>query len=134
MHILNRYRWNIAAWTVVVLAVAFVLVQTDYNPPRYLSWVFAEQLTGGSYHRVPCKKWPTVKEAERIMEEQVDIVRRLDSVNRGAPDMHLATGSGCPGKAELRMYFGGISEKKRMQEIIGDKRWFFGIPYSLSNV
>ena len=48
--ILNRYKWNIAAWTVVVLAVAFVLVQTDLNPPRYLWWVFFD--TGANADQV----------------------------------------------------------------------------------
>ena len=134
LHILNRYKWNIAGWTVVVLAVAFVFVQTDYNPPRYLLWVFTERLTGESYHKLPCRKWPTVGEAERIMEERSDVVQRLENLDGHGPDVFLRTEGRCPGKAELDITFTSIFKKKKAQEIIGDDKMFFGIPYNLSNI
>ena len=130
---LKRNRGKIAAGTVVGLVAAFGLVRTDFNPPRYMYWVFMDRLTAGSYHKLPCRKWPTVEEAKRIMGERADVARRIENLRSEGPDVYLRTRGRCSGKAELDIYFGGISEKKKIQEIIGDDKMFFGIPYSLHN-
>ena len=55
--ILRRYAASIIAGTVIVLALAFVLIQTDFNPPRYMAWMFTERLTGGRYRTARRRQW-----------------------------------------------------------------------------
>ena len=112
------------------LVVMTVFVLTQITPS--LSWTktFNEASTGSRYHGIPCHKWPTVEEAERIMEERADIVENLGR------NVSLSTGGRCPGKAELEIYFDGLRNIRRRDEaweMIGDDEWFFGIPYSLVN-
>ena len=88
---------------------------------------------GSRIHGVPCHKWPTFEEAERIMEERADIIQRIERIR--AVDVSLESGK-CSGKAQLIIYFGGrsnIESRDEAWEIIGDDEWFFGIPYSLVN-
>ena len=124
-------------WTVGVLVVTLVFVQTDCNPPlyvsRYMYWVFMESIQAGTYHKLPCRKWPTVEEAKLIMEERADIVRRIEKLDSDGPDVFLRTESRCSGKAELDITYSGRYEREKAQEIIGDDKMFFGIPYNMHN-
>ena len=130
---LKRSIANIVRWAVVLLVVAFVLVQTDCNPPRYMYWVFMDTIRAGSFHKLPCRKWPTLEEAKLIMEERADIVRRIENLDSDGRDVFLRTKSRCSGKAELDITYSGRAKREKAREIIGDDKMFFGIPYNMHN-
>ena len=114
----------------MVVVIALAAVESTSLSCLYT----AEEMRSGSrYHQIPCRKWPTMEEAKRIMEERADIVERIE----GLPtvDVFLEAGR-CEGKAQLIIYFGGLSNirsRDKAIEIIGDGKMFFGIPYSLVN-
>ena len=89
----------------------------------------------GSYHWVPCSRWPTAEEAQRVLAEHQDVVRQIEAVTprSRAASLYVNTDESCAGKADIRITFGGRSDKEAIREIIGDDKYLFGIPYRMSN-
>ena len=123
-----RGKHILIGFMVVMIGLAVMQASPSLSCTRTLN-----ETRGSRFHGVPCHEWPTAKEARRIMEERSDIVRRIENIR--TVHMHLETGR-CEGKAELIIYFGGLSNiesRDEAWELIGDDEWFFGIPYSLVN-
>ena len=89
----------------------------------------------GSYHWVPCSQWPTPEEAQRVLDEHPQVVRRIEAVTPRSKTaaLHVNTDESCPGKADIRITFGSRRDKDAIREIIGDDKYLFGIPYRMSN-
>ena len=89
----------------------------------------------GSYHWVPCSQWPTMKEVQRVIDEHALVVSRIEAVTPRSRTVSLYanTDKSCPGKADIGITYGGRRDKDAIRKIIGDDRYFFGVPYRMVN-
>ncbi len=90
-------------------------------------------------NRVPCYKWPTIAEIERILAEHPEAVKRIENAPPSGASVAIGTArnswSGlifrCQGKGFLDISYGGYWEMREIKSIIGDRKYFLGIPYEL---
>lgn len=83
-------------------------------------------------HRVPCDKWPTPIEVQRVIDQQAQIVSQIESVNPGFVRVTINTMS-CPGKADIRILYASKRDREAISSIIGDGKCFFGVPFQMRN-
>ncbi len=125
---------------VVLIALNLVVFEATTASVRNM---LIEHLYGSSYHWVPCSRLPTPKEAQRVLDDNPHIVRQIHLVSPGHIGMYVNENPGggsifnvtdnCPGKADLAISFPGVREKDAIRKIIGDDKYFFGIPYRMHN-
>lgn len=99
-------------------------------------WLFSGWMSGGSApHRVPCENWPTAEEAQRILDRHADVVMQIQAVKGVSLYVNLrrCRGASAVQRAELVIEYPGSKQREAVQAIIGDERFFFGVPYSLFN-
>lgn len=86
----------------------------------------------------PCAHWPPLETARRILREHSDVIRQLHDVHDSSIQRVLISerdGLGwiskkCPGRGILIIQtWANYEERKMMRAIIGDDRYFFGVPY-----
>ena len=90
-------------------------------------------------NRVPCYKWPTIAEIERILAENPEAVKRIENAPPSGASVSIGTArnswSGlifrCQGKGFLDISYGGYWEMREIKSIIGDRKYVLGIPYEL---
>ena len=110
------------------LVISLVVEAKTY----YVRDLLAEELWGSRPHRVPCDKWPTLDEVQRVIDQQVQAVRQIEAVNPGFTEVIINT-MGCPGRADIRIWYVSYSDRDAIKSIIGDGKYFFGVPYQLRN-
>ena len=117
---------------VVLVALNLVLFETNTAWGRNL----VIESIYGSYHWVPCSRWPTPEEAQRVLDERHDVVRQIEAVTPRSrtASLYVNTDESCPGKADIRITFGSRRDKDAIRGIIGDDKNFFGVPYRMSNI
>ena len=118
----------------LVLLVALNLVLFEVNTAWGRNLVI--ETIYGSYHWVPCSRWPTPEEVQQVIDENLDVVNRIEAVTPRSRtvSLHVNTDASCPGKADIRIFYGGRRDKDAVREIIGDDKYFFGVPYRMSNI
>ena len=115
-------------------ALVLALIIYECNT-EYFRDLYAENILEARRHRVPCEKWPTFDEAERLVEERADVVSRIEAVNPGRIQFRVrgGDGRGCHGRADIHIYFASVSNRDEIIAIIGDEKYFFGVPYDMAN-
>ena len=109
--------------------LAFAIVEAN---SAYLRDLLSVSIYGTRPHRIPCDEWPTREEVEQVLERHISVIRRIESVEPGGIDLSINTRS-CPGRAELYIYYPAKRHIKEIRTIIGDEKYFFGVPYTLRN-
>lgn len=125
---LRRPRYIIAAFLLLAIVVECNTAWVrDY-------WISQD---ASMVHRVPCRKWPTRAEAERIIETRAAFFKRIEEIS---PDyISISVGDTmnsfrrCPGKANITIWFAGRAQGEAIKAIILDDKYIFGIPYSIIN-
>ena len=117
------------AVAVVVLAAAVVIV-AGLNLGR-LELVWEDVVLDGRSTHVPCGQRPPAAEARRVLAQHVDLVRRIQAVDRSV--FVSLEESGCPGRGTLVILYGAHRHRERIERLLGGDT-FFGVPYSLHNV
>ena len=116
---------------VVLVALNLVVFETN------TAWVrnLVIESTYGSYHWAPCRRWPTPEEVQGVLDEHRDVVRQIEAVTPGsrAVSLYVNTDKSCPGKADIAITYGGRRDKNAIRKIIGDDKYFFGVPYRMRN-
>ena len=115
------------------MLVALNLVLFEVNS-AFMRNLAVEHLYGSSNHWVPCSQWPTTEEVDHVIDENLDVVNRIEAATPGLVSVWVNTTESCPGKAELRIFVSGVREKDAIREIIGDDTHFVGVPYRISNI
>lgn len=110
-----------------LLALAIVEINTVY-----LRDLVSVSIYGTKPHRIPCDEWPTSEEVEQALDRHTDVIRRIENVKPGGIDLSINTRS-CPGRAELYIYYPARRHINEINMIIGDEKYFFGVPYTLRN-
>ena len=98
----------------------------------YVRDLLAEEFWGSKPHRVPCEKWPTPDEVQRVIDQHGQVVDQIESVNPGFVRVNINTMS-CRGRADIRIWYATYSDRDAIKSIIGDQKCFFGVPYELRN-
>lgn len=99
-------------------------------------WLFSGWTSGGPEPpRVPCENRPTAEEAQRILDRHADVVMQIQAVKGVSLYVNLrrCRGASAVRRAELVIEYPGSKQREAVQAIIGDERFFFGVPYSLFN-
>ena len=121
-----------AILTLLLAALAFGVFEcrTAYVRDR-----LAISLYGSAPHRVPCENWPTAEEAQRILDRHADVVMQIQAVKGVSLYVNLrrCRGASAVQRAELVIEYPGSKQREAVWAIIGDERFFFGVPYSLVN-
>ena len=110
-----------------LLALAIVEINTVY-----LRDLVSVSIYGTKPHRIPCDEWPTSEEVEQVLERHTDVIRRIENVKPAGIDLSINNRS-CPGRAELYIYYPARRHINEISTIIGDEKYFFGVPYTLRN-
>ena len=100
-------------------------------------WLFGGWMVSGGPgpHRVPCENWPTAEEAQRILDRHADVIMQIQAVEGVSLYLSLrrCKGASSVRRAELVIEYPGSKQREAIQAIIGDERFFFGVPYALFN-
>lgn len=150
-------------WLLVGLAIIGVSIAAEKHTGAIRRAIFNREFFGGEYnHFLPCSKLPTEAEVQRVLREHLDVIRKIEQIRiitsggMLGSSIHISFGNGevyntpsrtsngisfsapvpndrCPGKADIYIGFGGISDSVRIKEIIGGDT-FFGIPYRMHNM
>ncbi len=114
------------------LVLGFIIYECN---TEYFRDLYAENVLEARRHRVPCEKWPTKDEAKRLTERHADVVTRIEAVNPGHIQFRLRSRhtGGCRGRADIHIYFASVSNRDEIIAIIGDEKYFFGVPYDMAN-
>lgn len=110
-----------------VLVMIVVEVSTYYVRDQ-----FHQSFYGAKPHRVPCKDWLTPGEVQRILEDHLDVVHRIEAINPGFVAVNVNTIS-CPGKADIRIYYATAADRQAIKSELGESKYLFGVPYQLHN-
>ncbi len=125
-----HWRRHIAVSMVLGL-LAFVILEANTACVRDM---ISMEIYGTKPHRIPCSKWPTLDEVEQVVDQHARVVRRVEDVaEAGSILISIDTSSKCPGKAVIIIYYSANRYLESIREIIGDEKYFFGVPYSLKN-
>ena len=125
---LRRVYFIAAGLILGALVVSLVVEANTY----YVRDMLAEEFWGSKPHRVLCDKWPTPDEVQRIIDQNSEVVNQIESVNPGFVTVNINTLS-CPGRADIRILYASYSDRDAIRPIIGDSKYFFGVPYQLRN-
>ena len=75
-----------------------------------------------------------MEEAERIMETHAAIFKQVEEFRPNHVYMYTSSGMSffrsCPGKYNIIIIFDSRSDRDAIEGIIGDDKFFLGIPYS----
>ena len=127
---IGRLRYVVVGLALGVLLLATVEVRTAYVRDAVLEYVY-----GSAPHRVPCDKWPTLEKARRILHQRSDVVGRIASVNPGFVTLRLdSRRCAGTGRAEVVIEYATRSDREAIRAIVGDKKYFLGIPYLMRNI
>ena len=127
-----RRVWPYAILTLLLAALAFGVFECRTAYVR--DWI-AISLSGDAPHRVPCENWPTAEEAQRILDRHADVIMQIQAVKGVSLYVNLrrCRGASSVRRAELVIEYPGSKQREAIQAIIGDERFFFGVPYDLFN-
>lgn len=113
-------------------ALAFGVFES--NTAYVRDWL-AVSLYGSAPHRVPCEDRPTAEEAQRTLDRHADIIEKIEAVD--GVEWYLSTrrcrGGSAVRRAELIIEHPASKQRDAVRAIIGDERFFFGVPYGLVN-
>ena len=121
--------WQYIVGIFAVGLLAFAIWEAN---SAHLRDLLSVSIYGTKPHRIPCEKWPKREEVEQALERHIGVIRRIESIKSGSIDLSINTWS-CPGKAELYIYYPANHHIKEIKTIIGDEKYFFGVPYTLRN-
>ncbi len=131
------------ALTLLVAVVAVVVViERNNGQPGY--W-FNLYLNHSRLNRIPCDEWPTLEEAQHIIEQGATVVMQLERMSHCTLSKKICafvylieqayTWNGqllfkqreCLGKVNLTIQYLGADNRKAVEEAIGDEESFYGI-------
>ena len=110
-----------------------VLVLTVVEARTYYARdLLKETVYGSKPHRVPCDRWPTPDEVRRVIDQHREVVRQIESINPGFTVLDINTLS-CPGRADTQILYATASDREAIKLILGDGKYFSGVPYQMRN-
>ena len=115
----------------LILGTLVIILVVEANT-YYVRDMLAQEFYGSKPHRVPCDKWPTPDEVRRIIDQNAQVVSQIESVNPGFVRVNINILS-CPDRADIRIWYASYSDRDAIRSIIGDSKYFFGVPYQLRN-
>ena len=121
--------WQYIAISLTLGALIFTIVEVN---GAYVRDLLSLGIYGTKPHRIPCSDWPNVDEVEQVIERQAQVVRKIEAVNPGGVRLFISTRS-CPGRAEISINYAASRHIEAIEMIIGDKKYFYGVPYTLIN-
>ena len=119
----------------IILAILLLAVVVECNT----AWVRDYWIGQGAsmVHRLPCRKWPTRAEAERIMETHAAFFKQIEAISPDYISISVSDEMNfwrrCPGKANITIWFAGRAQGEAIKAIMPDDKYIFGIPYSMIN-
>lgn len=106
----------------------------ESNTAYVRDWL-AVSLYGSAPHRVPCEDRPTEEAAQRILDRHTEILEKIKAVD--GVERYLITrrcrGRSAVRRAELIIEHPASKQRDAVRAVIGDERFFFGVPYGLVN-
>lgn len=113
-------------------ALAFGVFES--NTAYVRDWL-AVSLYGSPPHRVPCEDRPTEEAAQRILDRHAEILEKIEAVD--GVEWYLSTrrcrGGSAVRRAELIIEHPASKQRDAVRAVIGDEKFFFGVPYGLVN-
>ena len=99
----------------------------------YLRDLVIENIYGSKPHRVPCHKWPTPDEVRRVLDLHAEVIRTIEAINPGYVEVRINVWD-CPGRADIRVLYATASDREAIKSILGEGKYFFGIPWQMRNI
>ena len=123
-------------WLLLLAALALAAIEVGTGQ---IIDGFTAVTAQGKINRVPCYKWPTIAEIEQILAQNPEAVERIENVPPSGASVAIGTWrnswSGlifrCEGKGFLDISYGGYWEMRAIKSIIGNRKYFLGVPYDL---
>jgi hypothetical protein len=98
---------------------------------KFFRRAYDEIVLDNHNHYLPCQQLPSEAEVRRMMEDQQDVIKKIEQINPGFVGVEMDTSS-CSGKADILFWYGTHEDRILIEDIIaGDT--FYGIPYRLEN-
>ena len=124
---LRRLRYVLGLALLGVLVLAVVESKTYYGRDALMEAVY-----GSKPHRVPCDQWPTSNEVQEVIDHHQEVVRQIESINPGFTVLRINTLS-CQGRADIQIQYATARDREAIKLILGDGKYFFGVPYQMQN-
>lgn len=125
-----RRKWTLPLIPVIVAGFclgAFILE----TQAKILRRTIDELVYDNWNHYLPCGKLPAELEVRKVVEERSGTIRQIEQVNPGHVGVEIHP-SGCPGKADLVIWYASHQNRQAIEEIIAGET-FYGVPYRLQN-
>ena len=124
---LRRLHFVLGLILLGVLVLAVVEARTYYGRDLLMETAY-----GSKAHRVPCDQWPTPDEVQRVIDRHQEVFRQIESINPGFTVLDINTLS-CPGRAAIEILYATAKDREAIKLILGDGKYFFGVPYQMRN-
>jgi len=104
---------------IILVAVVWIEAETHFLQNYISSAVYDNKII------YLCEELPPLSEVERIVEENKEVIRQVESIDPGFISVYID--SSCPGKGSLVIEYPSHADRLRIEELIGDT--FFGVPW-----
>jgi hypothetical protein len=104
---------------IILVAVVWIEAETHFLQNYISSAVYDNKII------YLCEELPPLSEVERIVEENKEVIRQVESIDPGFISVYID--SSCPGKGSLVIEYPSHADRLRIDELIGDT--FFGVPW-----
>jgi hypothetical protein len=107
---------------------AFIAFELIEQPIRH--WV--DDLLYDNYnHYLSCEDLPLIDEVEAVVAIHKDTLDQIDQINPGLVGWNVE--ETCSGKGDILFWYASHANRNKIEEIIGSKDNFFGIPIRMRN-
>jgi len=115
----RKIRLLLVVILIILVAVVWIEAETHFLQNYISSAVYDNKII------YLCEELPPLSEVERIVEENKEVIRQVESIDPGFISVYID--SSCPGKGSLVIEYPSHADRLRIEELIGDT--FFGVPW-----
>jgi len=113
---------------ILILCVGIWILEAQ---TKFLRRTYDNIVLDNRNHYLSCDQLPSEAEVRQVMDEHLDVVKRIEQINPGFVGVEMDS-STCPGKADILFWYGTHHDRLLIESIIADDT-FYGIPYRLVN-
>jgi hypothetical protein len=113
---------------ILILCVGIWILEAQ---TKFLRRTYDNIVLDNRNHYLSCDQLPSEAEVRQVMDEHLDVVKRIEQINPGFVGVEMDS-STCPGKADILFWYGTHQDRLLIESIIADDT-FYGVPYRLVN-
>ena len=115
---MKRRTRTLVALALAVLTAASLGALVVEGQTKVLHRLYDDVVLDNVNHYLPCGELPEAGEAEAILAQHQEAVRRIEAVNPGLVGVELDTFT-CPGRADLLIWYASHEDRVTIEGLLG---------------